>query len=238
MRIRARIPGEPFQAFGAAEIHLGDHSGVVIERHLHRVPQGRQARRGRLRAPCTRRLTSSFRSVVPEAAAAAAIGSRRLYLNVTPRPVPAAIVLRAPGSARQAQTDERRTTSAVYVAPPRQRPIPIVMEGTTSIVGNGYESDMPGFGNVLSDAENRPAGSATTGGLIAPGLLADGVEKRCRPGQHHKAPERLHHVDDPYRAAGLDLGVPQRREVDAGEVDQPVPARVEAAAEVSKSAPA
>ena len=31
----------------------------------------------------------------------------------------------------------------------------IVKEGTAAIVGNGYESDMPGFGDVLSDAEIR-----------------------------------------------------------------------------------
>lgn len=29
----------------------------------------------------------------------------------------------------------------------------IVKEGTAAIVGGGYESDMPGFGGVLSDAE-------------------------------------------------------------------------------------
>ena len=29
----------------------------------------------------------------------------------------------------------------------------IVKEGTAAIVGGGYESDMPGFGDVLSDAE-------------------------------------------------------------------------------------
>nr|WP_313415721.1 cytochrome c [Brevundimonas diminuta] len=31
----------------------------------------------------------------------------------------------------------------------------IVKEGTAEIVGGGYESDMPGFGDVLSDAEIR-----------------------------------------------------------------------------------
>lgn len=31
----------------------------------------------------------------------------------------------------------------------------IVKEGTAAIVGGGYESDMPGFGDVLSDAEIR-----------------------------------------------------------------------------------
>lgn len=31
----------------------------------------------------------------------------------------------------------------------------IVKEGTAAIVGGGYESDMPGFGGVLSDAEIR-----------------------------------------------------------------------------------
>jgi mono/diheme cytochrome c family protein len=31
----------------------------------------------------------------------------------------------------------------------------IVEEGTAAIVGGGYESDMPGFGEVLSDAEIR-----------------------------------------------------------------------------------
>jgi mono/diheme cytochrome c family protein len=31
----------------------------------------------------------------------------------------------------------------------------IVKEGTAAIVGGGYESDMPGFGEVLSDAEIR-----------------------------------------------------------------------------------
>jgi mono/diheme cytochrome c family protein len=31
----------------------------------------------------------------------------------------------------------------------------IVREGTAAIVGGGYESDMPGFGDVLSDAEIR-----------------------------------------------------------------------------------
>lgn len=31
----------------------------------------------------------------------------------------------------------------------------IVEEGTAAIVGNGYESDMPGFADVLSDAEMR-----------------------------------------------------------------------------------
>lgn len=31
----------------------------------------------------------------------------------------------------------------------------IVKEGTASIVGGGYESDMPGFADVLSDAEIR-----------------------------------------------------------------------------------
>ncbi len=31
----------------------------------------------------------------------------------------------------------------------------IVKEGTAAIVGNSYESDMPGFGDVLSDAEIR-----------------------------------------------------------------------------------
>lgn len=31
----------------------------------------------------------------------------------------------------------------------------IVKEGTAAIVGGGYESDMPGFGEVLSDAEVR-----------------------------------------------------------------------------------
>jgi mono/diheme cytochrome c family protein len=29
----------------------------------------------------------------------------------------------------------------------------IVKEGTAAVVGGGYESDMPGFGDVLSDAE-------------------------------------------------------------------------------------
>ena len=29
----------------------------------------------------------------------------------------------------------------------------IVKEGTAAVVGGGYESDMPGFGGVLSDAE-------------------------------------------------------------------------------------
>lgn len=29
----------------------------------------------------------------------------------------------------------------------------IVREGTAAVVGGGYESDMPGFGSVLSDAE-------------------------------------------------------------------------------------
>ena len=31
----------------------------------------------------------------------------------------------------------------------------IVKEGTAAIVGGGYESDMPGFGDVLSDTEIR-----------------------------------------------------------------------------------
>lgn len=31
----------------------------------------------------------------------------------------------------------------------------IIKEGTAAIVGNGYESDMPGFGDVLTDAEIR-----------------------------------------------------------------------------------
>lgn len=31
----------------------------------------------------------------------------------------------------------------------------IAKEGTAAIVGGGYESDMPGFGDVLSDAEIR-----------------------------------------------------------------------------------
>lgn len=31
----------------------------------------------------------------------------------------------------------------------------IVKEGTAAIVGGGYKSDMPGFGDVLSDAEIR-----------------------------------------------------------------------------------
>lgn len=31
----------------------------------------------------------------------------------------------------------------------------IVKEGTAAVVGGGYESDMPGFGDVLSDAEIR-----------------------------------------------------------------------------------
>ena len=31
----------------------------------------------------------------------------------------------------------------------------IVREGTAAIVGGGYESDMPGFGDMLSDAEIR-----------------------------------------------------------------------------------
>lgn len=31
----------------------------------------------------------------------------------------------------------------------------IVKDGTAAIVGGGYESDMPGFGDVLSDAEIR-----------------------------------------------------------------------------------
>ena len=31
----------------------------------------------------------------------------------------------------------------------------IVKEGTAAIVGGGYESDMPGFADVLSDAEIR-----------------------------------------------------------------------------------
>ncbi|PKP84708.1 MAG: cytochrome C [Alphaproteobacteria bacterium HGW-Alphaproteobacteria-2] len=31
----------------------------------------------------------------------------------------------------------------------------IVREGTAAVVGNGYESDMPGFADVLSDAEIR-----------------------------------------------------------------------------------
>lgn len=30
-----------------------------------------------------------------------------------------------------------------------------VSEGTAAIVGGGYESDMPGFADVLSDAEIR-----------------------------------------------------------------------------------
>ncbi|WP_229666066.1 c-type cytochrome [Wenxinia marina] len=29
----------------------------------------------------------------------------------------------------------------------------IIREGTSAVVGGGYESDMPGFGDVLSDAE-------------------------------------------------------------------------------------
>jgi len=29
----------------------------------------------------------------------------------------------------------------------------IVKEGTAAVVGGGYESDMPGFGNILNDAE-------------------------------------------------------------------------------------
>lgn len=33
----------------------------------------------------------------------------------------------------------------------------IVKEGTAAIVGGGYESDMPGFGDVLSEAEIRAA---------------------------------------------------------------------------------
>jgi mono/diheme cytochrome c family protein len=33
----------------------------------------------------------------------------------------------------------------------------IVREGTAAVVGGGYESDMPGFGDVLSDAEIRAA---------------------------------------------------------------------------------
>jgi mono/diheme cytochrome c family protein len=33
----------------------------------------------------------------------------------------------------------------------------IVKEGTAAIVGGGYESDMPGFADVLSDAEIRAA---------------------------------------------------------------------------------
>jgi len=33
----------------------------------------------------------------------------------------------------------------------------IVKEGTAAIVGGGYESDMPGFGDVLSDSEIRAA---------------------------------------------------------------------------------
>lgn len=31
----------------------------------------------------------------------------------------------------------------------------IVKEGTAAVVGGGYESDMPGFGDLLSDAEIR-----------------------------------------------------------------------------------
>ncbi|HLS69023.1 MAG TPA: cytochrome c, partial [Kiloniellales bacterium] len=31
----------------------------------------------------------------------------------------------------------------------------IVKEGTAAIVGGGYESDMPGFGDALSDGEIR-----------------------------------------------------------------------------------
>ena len=31
----------------------------------------------------------------------------------------------------------------------------IVREGTAAVVGGGYESDMPGFADVLSDAEIR-----------------------------------------------------------------------------------
>ncbi|WP_227418488.1 c-type cytochrome [Roseitranquillus sediminis] len=31
----------------------------------------------------------------------------------------------------------------------------IVKEGTAAVVGGGYESDMPGFGDVLTDAEIR-----------------------------------------------------------------------------------
>jgi mono/diheme cytochrome c family protein len=31
--------------------------------------------------------------------------------------------------------------------------VDIVKRGTAAIVGNGYESDMPGFGNVLTDEE-------------------------------------------------------------------------------------
>jgi mono/diheme cytochrome c family protein len=31
----------------------------------------------------------------------------------------------------------------------------IVKEGTAAVVGGGYESDMPGFAGVLSDAEIR-----------------------------------------------------------------------------------
>lgn len=31
----------------------------------------------------------------------------------------------------------------------------IVKEGTAAVVGNGYESDMPGFAGILSDAEIR-----------------------------------------------------------------------------------
>nr|WP_235907626.1 cytochrome c [Siccirubricoccus phaeus] len=33
----------------------------------------------------------------------------------------------------------------------------ITRDGTAAIVGGGYESDMPGFGGVLSDAEIRAA---------------------------------------------------------------------------------
>ena len=59
------------------------------------------------------------------------------------------------------------------------------------------------------------------------------LEERRRPGQHHEAAERLHHVDHPYRPGCLDLRVPERGEVDAGEVDQAAPAWVVAAVEAS-----
>jgi mono/diheme cytochrome c family protein len=31
--------------------------------------------------------------------------------------------------------------------------VSIVREGTAAVVGGGYESDMPGFGEILDDAE-------------------------------------------------------------------------------------
>jgi hypothetical protein len=49
----------------------------------------------------------------------------------------------------------RRDASGHTWHPPDEVLFRVVKEGTAAIVGGGYESDMPGFGDVLSDAEIR-----------------------------------------------------------------------------------